>query len=422
MNTADPSSVRVEHKAGALLDEAFRIFFLSVAVWGVLIIPAWLLILMGQQTMQGYMLHSFALHGTLWHAHEMVYGLVLPAFAGFLMTAAPEWTRTEPLKGWPLLGLWLLWVLGRVAVCHGGGLPHWIPAAINLAFVPAFMIDVLIRVFQKKAYPMIAMVFMVGLFWLPQWQIWGYINTPNYASSLIIVGGLMMVIGSKITMTFGRAWLQREHLPADTIHDPKPLLALMVLSFFVLYGLLAVQHPSSSTQNALGVVSILAAVLCVARIASWRAWAIHHEVNIIQLSIGLLWVPTALVLLAAKQWGWGGNNAWMHALAVGGMGTILLAVMSRVPLAHTGRKVQLGVLANVAFWTMHVAAVIRVVTALEWLPQRQGLIAAGTFWTLAFALYAAQYAPIFSEPKFKHVGGMLSQVASQAPECQLEDL
>jgi uncharacterized protein involved in response to NO len=43
------------------------------------------------------------LPASLWHAHEMVYGFISAAIAGFLLTAVPSWTRARGFAGAPLV-------------------------------------------------------------------------------------------------------------------------------------------------------------------------------------------------------------------------------------------------------------------------------------------------------------------------------
>lgn len=407
--------MKAYHTPTALFAQPFRIFFLSVALWAVIVIPVWVWML------HGHSLHRLTLPLMDWHRHEMVFGLTLPAFAGFLLTASAEWTKTDPLDGAPLAALWVLWIAGRLTVCHGADLPWWLPAAINLAFVPAFMSDVLARVVRTRAWVMTPMLVMVALFWAAQWQLWGVSFAPSIAAATLIVGALMMVIGGKITMTFGKAWLARERKPDDTIRDPRPLLALMVLLFLVLYALLSLSKAGAWRDISIAVIALLTGVICCVRLACWRAWIIRHEVNVLQLTLGLLWVPISLFLLAGWKLGIASNTAWLHALSVGGMGTLLLAVMSRVPLAHTGRSMELSTAANLAYWMMHAAAIVRVSTAMGWISWRPGITATGVLWCIAFSAYAISYLAVFTEP-LPHSDAASLAAWSQAPECEYDEM
>src|SRR4051812_5591697 len=51
-----------------------------------------------------------------WHVHEMLYGYVAAAVAGFLLTAIPNWTGRLPVLGLPLVALVTLWIAGRLAM------------------------------------------------------------------------------------------------------------------------------------------------------------------------------------------------------------------------------------------------------------------------------------------------------------------
>src|SRR5262249_5049946 len=75
-----------------------------------------------------------------WHIHEMLYGYVAAAIAGFLLTAIPNWTGRLPVNSWPLASLVSLWLAGRIAIlfsAHIGGLTV---AIIDMSFLMALAI------------------------------------------------------------------------------------------------------------------------------------------------------------------------------------------------------------------------------------------------------------------------------------------
>src|SRR3546814_6470148 len=73
-----------------------------------------------------------------WHFHELLFGFVAAAMAGFLLTAIPNWTGRMPLQGWPLGSLVLLWILGRVAAAVSAWTGPSLAAALDLAFLVVF--------------------------------------------------------------------------------------------------------------------------------------------------------------------------------------------------------------------------------------------------------------------------------------------
>ena len=88
----------------AILALAFRPFFLFGPLYGVLAILYW----------AGYQLSWNGLppyfEGTLWHAHEMLFGFVASILAGFLLTASKNWAKTRGVHGRELIGLILTWL------------------------------------------------------------------------------------------------------------------------------------------------------------------------------------------------------------------------------------------------------------------------------------------------------------------------
>ncbi|HEY8051326.1 MAG TPA: NnrS family protein, partial [Steroidobacteraceae bacterium] len=76
----------------------------------------------------------------LWHGHEMVFGFVAAAIAGFLLTAVPSWTGARGFAGAPLVALTLVWLGGRLAFAFAAVLPFTVVAVCELAFLPALAV------------------------------------------------------------------------------------------------------------------------------------------------------------------------------------------------------------------------------------------------------------------------------------------
>src|SRR5690606_10444483 len=93
----------------AFLQHGFRPFFLAASLWAVVGVALWLLVFSGRIEI------PTASAPLVWHAHEMLFGFVAAAVAGFMLTAVPNWTGRKPLSGLKLLGLFLLWLAGRIA-------------------------------------------------------------------------------------------------------------------------------------------------------------------------------------------------------------------------------------------------------------------------------------------------------------------
>src|SRR5690606_21952517 len=89
-------------------------------------------------------------------------------------------------------------------------------------------------------------------------------------------------------------------------------------------------------------VALLAAVLNALRLARWGGWRCLGEPLLWILHLGYGWIVVALALKGLAPWLPGVSPLlWLHAVGVGAMGTLILGVMTRVALGHTGRPLAL---------------------------------------------------------------------------------
>ncbi|MHA1165655.1 MAG: NnrS family protein, partial [Alphaproteobacteria bacterium] len=84
----------------------------------------------------------------------------------------------------------------------------------------------------------------------------------------------------------------------------------------------------------------------------------------------------------------------IHALTAGAAGTMILAVMSRAILGHTGNVLHADRVTALAYCFVSVAALARlaVIALPDWGPQFYSL--SGGAWILAFGLFVWRYGPI----------------------------
>lgn len=119
---------------------AFRPFFLLAAVFSVLLVLVWAVV-----WGQGIKLPGQDWGIIVWHGHEMLFGLVLTSVFGFLFTAVPEFTETEPLKPKQFFPLVLLWLLARVIIYIPGSVGNWMSAGTDFMILAISMVIVIPR-------------------------------------------------------------------------------------------------------------------------------------------------------------------------------------------------------------------------------------------------------------------------------------
>ena len=81
------------------------------------------------------------------------------------------------------------------------------------------------------------------------------------------------------------------------------------------------------------------------------------------------------------------------------MGTMILAVMTRSTLGHTGRDLRAGVPTVVIYLLVTVGAVLRVAAPIGAVDYRIGMEVAALCWIGSFALFIVSYAPILFAPR-----------------------
>jgi uncharacterized protein involved in response to NO len=154
-------------------------------------------------------------------------------------------------------------------------------------------------------------------------------------------------------------------------------------------------------SRAAGVLAGIAAVANALRLASWRSFRVRAEPILWVLHVGYAWIPIGLALKACWLLGdalWAAK--WQHALTSGAFATMILAVMTRASLGHTGRPLVVTRAIAVAYLLLTASALLRVFGG-AWTPGYYlwTLAAAGAAWVLAFLIFVWVYAPILMSPR-----------------------
>jgi uncharacterized protein involved in response to NO len=147
--------------------------------------------------------------------------------------------------------------------------------------------------------------------------------------------------------------------------------------------------------------AIVAGLFNFARMTAWRSLSTLKQPILWVLHLGYAWLGVGLVLRGVSWW----MPSWiatapLHVLAVGAIATLILGMMARVSLGHTGRLLVVRGSIAFAFAALGIATVLRGLgpliapSAYVWL-----LIVSGGAWTLAFATFTAVYSPILSSPR-----------------------
>ena len=386
------------HAGPAILSAGFRPFFLAAAIWAALAIPLWLAVYGS-----GLMLPS-RLPPLVWHVHEMVFGYAAAAVAGFLLTAVPNWTGRLPLQGGPLAGLVALWALGRLAVLFSGAIGSVAAAIADLSFPAAFLAVVAREIVAGRNWrnlPVLAALtalFIGNL--LVHLAALGIADTAELGNRLGLGTLLMLIalVGGRIVPSFTRNWLVKARPgiapPAGEGAFDRAALALTALALlawaFAPYGAPAVM------------ANFVAGFALVLRLSRWRGLRTLREPLLLVLHLGYAWLAFGLLFLGLDRLLlFLPPTAALHALTVGAIGTMTLAVMTRASLGHTGRPLEAGPVTIAIYVLVTLAAALRVLSPFSELHGEALLMSAGAAWSAAFGLFAIFYGRVLAQPRVR---------------------
>lgn len=373
----------------------FRPFYLATAVFAALAVPLWMLQYTGYLAAWLPQTASVLHVGYLWHLHEMVFGMAVAVVVGFLFTAGRAWTGLWTPTGRHLAALVALWLAGRVAMLAA---PPAAAAAIDLLFLPLAawpLLRVLRQAGNRRNYFLVGLLAMLALCnavfhaaalgWLALNPV-----TPVHAAILVIVV-MESAIGTRVIPMFTR------NGAPGTAPKVQPLLDRWSLG---LLGATALGWLLPLPAWGFAPLAVMAALLVLLRL--WR-WQAHRTLAVPLLWIlhcSYAWIAAGCLLLALAAWQKVTASAAFHALAVGSMAGLILGMITRTTLGHTGRKLVAGRSEVMIFALIQAAALARVAAALGW-DGGQGavLIASAVCWTAAFAQYALVYAPYLTRAR-----------------------
>jgi len=378
-----------------ILQNSFRPFFIVAGIWATLAVPFWIL------NYFGLLIVADNFDILLWHQHEMLYGFIAAAITGFILTAIPNWTGRLPIKNKPLGFLVFLWIVGRIGFLTITIFDVKVTALMDLPFLIVLVLVILREIVSGKNWRNLPVIILISLFTLGNilvhLQLLDVIESAELGIriSIFVLSILLALIGGRIVPSFTRNWLaqnQVNRFPSRAgIFDKVCLVSLVV---FVIAQIITPYHQLTS------LLALLAGLLHGIRLIRWKVWLTLSEPLIWILHVGYMWLSVALVLIGlAGLTDFVPYTSSYHALTIGAFSTMILGVMTRVSLGHTGRTLKATFGTTTIYVFITIASVLRV--SESFLNDSRNLILSfsGIFWTLSFALFVFIYFPILTQPR-----------------------
>lgn len=381
-----------------IFTQGFRPFFLAAASWAVLALALWMAMFF-----TGMALPS-RFDPVSWHIHEMLFGFVMAAVAGFLLTAIPNWTGRLPVNGPPLILLAALWLIGRLACLTSAWMPLGLAIAADLSFTLYLLLVAGREIVAAKHWrnlPMTAPVTVLGaanlLMHLEAGPFPG-LSGLGWRLGLVATLILISVIGGRIIPSFTRNWQMKR----NEQHLPAPAGGIDKISLGTLHPTL-LAWAFAPDSRIVGGLLIAAGVIQAVRLARWHGWRTAAEPLLLILHIGYGWMAAGVILLGLPALSaLVPLPAAVHALTAGAIGVMIAAVTTRASRGHTGNPLTADRSTVIFYAVVNGAALLRVAAGIGLFPSLLiGLSAAA--WMGGFGVFILRYTPMLARPRIREV-------------------
>ncbi|HJV74303.1 MAG TPA: NnrS family protein [Noviherbaspirillum sp.] len=366
----------------------FRPFYLLAASFAAISVPLWIARYFGM----AQILSRVDLN---WHMHEMVFGFAIAVIIGFLFTAGRNWTGLWTPRQGHLAALAGLWLAGRLAMLLA---PPLLAAAVDVLFIPLAAWP-LYRVLQRTGNK--RNMFLVGLLGLLTTvnvlfhaAVLGWLAlssvTPIHAAILIVVM-IESVIGGRVIPGF----------TANGVPGVKPVTNekrdRICIALTALASLAWIFHAPAPLVAALAFAAGSAQVM---RIAGWKPHRTLSNPLVWILHISYAWIPFGFFMMALAALSVVASTVVFHALAVGSMAGLIIGMITRTALGHTGRPLEAGTSETIMYLLVEVGVITRLLANVEVMGLRSSmLVVAAACWGGAFLLYVTVYGPYLMRPR-----------------------
>lgn len=371
---------------------AFRAGFLGAASYGLLAMCRWLYWLWQPQHWPDPMPPHW------WHAHEMVFGFALPVVAGFLLTAVATWTRLPGTRGRRLQLLFGLWLAARLVLWLA---PQW----LLLAWVAEMLFMLLLgfelgqRVWARRQWR--NMLFLPVLLLLMLLCSASYLSMQQPVTATRLHYGAVWMITVFIAIVGGRVIpIFTSNRLGLTIAPLPSWLEYLAIGSVLAIGLVNATGLPGQVSAWLPALCLASAALHLYRLAHWQGWRTWQVPLLWSMHLSYLCIPLAMLGLAVAGTDPVASKNVVHLLAIGAIGGMILSMMSRVSLGHTGRPLEVPGYLSLAFGLILLAAIVR--SVLPIIAANQTLLAwraSAILWIVVFGVFLYRYLPILTRPR-----------------------
>lgn len=389
-------------KSSPVWQIAFRPFFLAASVFITLAFALWALVLSNSLPAS---LTDYQPYGGWfsWHSHEMIFGFVQAVAIGFLLTASRNWAGQEGISSNFIKLLILSWLLARLA---------WL-----IPVTPVFLIislDVLTPALaaialgqtlaggerdhgkgsQSHNWPFVGLLSIFALIQLVFHSL--LLTQPQYIT-LVMQAAVMMMAAMTL-------WVSGRVLPFFTrarLQTPPPVIPQRLLQVSMGTSWLLIPCVLASLlmpqQDALRIITACVALIAATsqgyRLSLFYRKGVLSEPMLWSLYCAFTWMIVGFLMIAVSMMT-ETPLPWLHAITVGGLLTMIISMMARISLGHTGRPILALRGMPAVFIALQLAALVRIS-----LQSSEGYLIAIILLLLSMIIFLSHYSPILLKPR-----------------------
>ncbi len=393
-------------------------FFLAIVM--LIASGVWWLLVQMDRTLASAVL-SYTVAPTLVHSVVMCFGFLPLFFAGFLFTAGPKWLQVEPPSVRVLLPPlllqatgWLLWLGGSMyyeTLAGMGGAAAWL--GLTWVCVLFWRLVLRSRASDKIHAYAIAAACTLGCLCLAGAELtmlavrfdvtrafvlsalWGFVGVVY-----VVVAHRMIPFFTSSALPMLAAWR-----PFWVLHLLLAAMMLKVLEVWV--ALLTLPGWLDAVWTLLcGLLQLMVGLALLWLTYRWGLVQSLKNRLLAMLHIGFAWIGVAFIvaggvkcleLITAAAAGW--ELAALHAFTMGALGSLLLAMVTRVSCGHSGRMLHADHLVYGLFCLLQLTVVLRMAAALGGSVGAWLLSIAALLWTVVIAVWGGRLCTWYGKPR-----------------------
>ena len=392
--------------------EPHRMLFLAGATQILLTLAWWLVELATRAT--GFLSPATVLPATWGHAFLMVYG-VFPFFIfGFLFTVYPRWLRGTAIARRAYVLVFALLFGGILLFTAGLALDRRMVVLALVVFLAgwvgalASLLQVYARARERGPHERLLNLALAA----------GLLGIAVFLAAVLTGSTRLFALARELGL-----WLFLVPVVFLVSHRMIPFFSQSALMNYIMVrpawgpSLMAVCVTAHAGLELSGLpqwrflADLPLAVAALHHSYVWQFRRSFHARLLAMLHIAFLWLGIAMSLYAAQSLALLATGtdylgrAPLHALGIGFLTSMIVAMASRVTLGHSGRALSADTLTWAVLLGVNASAVLRI--AGEFLPQLASWLnlLAALVWLAALLPWVLRYLPMYLQPRAEHPPG-----------------